>query len=58
MANPANGISIPEADRKLIAPLLGEALARRSGIAWDAADAKGVAAMQEAKLPVQSRALS
>ncbi|HEY6240308.1 MAG TPA: TRAP transporter substrate-binding protein [Burkholderiales bacterium] len=50
MANPAKWSSIPEADRKLIAPLLGEALARRSGRAWDAADAKGVAAMQEAKL--------
>ena len=52
MANPAKWNSIPEADRKLIAPLLGEALARRSGRAWDAADAKGVAAMEEAKLPV------
>ena len=52
MANPAKWNSIPEADRKLIAPLLGEALARRSGRAWDAADAKGLAAMQEAKLPV------
>jgi TRAP-type C4-dicarboxylate transport system substrate-binding protein len=52
MANPAKWNSIPEADRKLIAPLLGEALARRSGQAWDAADAKGLAAMQEAKLAV------
>jgi TRAP-type C4-dicarboxylate transport system substrate-binding protein len=52
MANPAKWNSIPESDRKLIAPLLGEALARRSGRAWDAADAKGVAAMQEAKLPM------
>jgi TRAP-type C4-dicarboxylate transport system substrate-binding protein len=52
MANPAKWNSIPEADRKLIQPLLGEALARRSGLAWDAADAKGLAAMQEAKLPV------
>jgi TRAP-type C4-dicarboxylate transport system substrate-binding protein len=52
MANPAKWNSIPEADRKLIAPLLGEALARRSGIAWDEADAKGVAAMQDAKLPM------
>ena len=54
MANPAKWNSIPEADRKLIAPLLGEALARRSGRAWDAADAKGLAAMQEAKLAVAS----
>jgi TRAP-type C4-dicarboxylate transport system substrate-binding protein len=52
MANPAKWNSIPEADRKLIAPLLGEALARRSGRAWDAADAKGLAAMQEAKLAI------
>ena len=52
MANPAKWSSIPEADRKLIAPLLGEALARRSGRAWDAADAKGLAAMQEAKLAI------
>ena len=52
MANPAKWSSIPEADRKLIAPLLGEALARRSGRAWDAADAKGLAAMQEAKLSI------
>src|SRR6266850_5446816 len=52
MANPAKWNSIPEADRKLIAPLLGEALARRSGRAWDAADAKGLAAMQESKLAI------
>jgi TRAP-type C4-dicarboxylate transport system substrate-binding protein len=52
MANPAKWNSIPEADRKLIAPLLGEALARRSGRAWDAADAKGLAAMQDAKLAI------
>jgi TRAP-type C4-dicarboxylate transport system substrate-binding protein len=52
MANPAKWNSISEADRKLIAPLLGEALARRSGQAWDAADAKGLAAMQEAKLSI------
>jgi TRAP-type C4-dicarboxylate transport system substrate-binding protein len=52
MANPAKWNSIPEADRKLIAPLLGEALARRSGRAWDAADARGLAAMQEAKLDI------
>ena len=52
MANPAKWNSISEADRKLLAPLLGEALARRSGRVWDAADAKGLAAMQEAKLSV------
>jgi TRAP-type C4-dicarboxylate transport system substrate-binding protein len=54
MANPAKWSAIPEADRRLIAPLLGEALARRSGRAWDTADAKGVAAMQEAKLSIET----
>jgi len=52
LANPAKWNSIPEADRKLIQPLLGEALARRSGKAWDTADAKGEAAVKEAKIPV------
>jgi len=52
LANPAKWNSIPEADRKLIQPLLGEALARRSGKAWDAADARGEAAVKEAKIPV------
>ncbi len=52
IANPAKWNSIPAADRKLIEPLLGEALARRSGKAWDAADAKGEAALREAKVPI------
>ena len=52
LANPAKWSSIPEADRKLIQPLLGEALARRSGRAWDAADQKGEAAVKDAKIPV------
>jgi TRAP-type C4-dicarboxylate transport system substrate-binding protein len=52
IANPAKWNSIPEADRKLIQPLLGEALARRSGKAWDAADQKGEAAVKDAKIPV------
>ena len=51
MANPAKWNSISQADRKLIQPLLGEALARRSGRAWDAADARGLAAMKEANIP-------
>jgi TRAP-type C4-dicarboxylate transport system substrate-binding protein len=51
-ANSQKWASIPEADRKLIQPLLGEALARRSGKAWDAADAKGEAAIRDAKIPV------
>jgi TRAP-type C4-dicarboxylate transport system substrate-binding protein len=52
IANPAKWNSIPAADRKAIEPLLGEALARRSGQAWDAADARGEAAMREAKIPI------
>ena len=52
MANPAKWNSIPQADRKLIQPLLGEALARRSGRGWDAADVKGLAAMKEANIPI------
>jgi TRAP-type C4-dicarboxylate transport system substrate-binding protein len=52
LANPAKWKSISEADRKAIQPLLGEALARRSGRAWDAADAKGEAAVREAKIPI------
>jgi TRAP-type C4-dicarboxylate transport system substrate-binding protein len=52
MANPTKWNSIAAADRKAIEPLLGEALARRSGRAWDAADAKGEAAVREARIPV------
>ena len=52
VANPAKWSQISEADRKAIQPLLGEALALRSGRAWDAADAKGEAAVREAKIPI------
>jgi TRAP-type C4-dicarboxylate transport system substrate-binding protein len=52
MVNPAKWNSIPERDRKAIEPLLGEALARRSGQAWDAADAKGEAAVRAARIPI------
>jgi TRAP-type C4-dicarboxylate transport system substrate-binding protein len=52
VANPAKWSRIPAADRKAIEPLLGEALARRSGRAWDAADAVGEAAVREAKIPI------
>src|SRR5258708_7239585 len=52
IANQAKWNQIPEADRRAIQPLLGEALARRSGLAWDAADAKGEAAVREAKIPI------
>jgi TRAP-type C4-dicarboxylate transport system substrate-binding protein len=52
IANPSKWEKISAADRKAIEPLLGEALARRSGLAWDAADAKGEAAVREAKIPI------
>jgi TRAP-type C4-dicarboxylate transport system substrate-binding protein len=52
IANPSKWDKISSADRAAIQPLLGEALARRSGQAWDAADAKGEAAVREAKIPV------
>jgi TRAP-type C4-dicarboxylate transport system substrate-binding protein len=52
IANPAKWNSISAADRKAIQPLLGEALARRSGKVWDAADAKGEAAVRAANIPV------
>ena len=52
VVNPAKWNQIPEADRKAISKLPGEALARRAGKAWDAADAKGEAAVREAKIPI------
>jgi len=52
IANPAKWNSIPDADRKLIQPLIGEALSRRQGRAWDTADEKGMAAVREAKIPI------
>lgn len=52
VANPAKWSRIPAADRKAIEPLLGEALARRSGQAWDRADAVGEAAVREARIPI------
>jgi TRAP-type C4-dicarboxylate transport system substrate-binding protein len=52
VANSAKWNQISAADRQALAPLLGEALARRSGNAWDAADARGEAAVREAKLPI------
>ncbi len=50
LANPVKWGQISEADRKVIQPLLGEALARRAGRNWDAADARGEAAVREAKI--------
>lgn len=52
VANPAKWKSIPAADMKLIQPLLGEAMARRSGRGWDVADEKGVAAVRAANVPM------
>src|SRR5262249_10217108 len=52
VVNPAKWGRIPAADRDAIRPLLGEALARRSGRAWDAADAVGEAAVREAGIPI------
>ena len=52
VANPAKWTRISAADREAIAPLLGEALARRSGQAWDRADAVGEAAVREAGIPI------
>ncbi len=52
VANPAKWQSIPAADMKLIQPLLGEAMARRSGRGWDSADEKGVAAVRGANIPM------
>lgn len=54
MANPAKWNSISAADRALIQPLLGEALSRRAGKAWDAADERGVQAMKEANIAIQT----
>lgn len=48
IANPAKWNQIGPEDQAAIQKLLGEALARRAGRAWDEADAKGVAAMQAA----------
>jgi TRAP-type C4-dicarboxylate transport system substrate-binding protein len=50
VANSGKWTQISEADRKAIQPLLGEALARRAGRNWDAADARGEAAVREAKI--------
>lgn len=52
IANPSKWDKISAADRAAIQPLLGEALALRSGQMWDAADAKGDAAVREAKIPI------
>ena len=56
--NPAKWNSIPERDRKLIEPLIGEALARRSGRAWGEMDTKAVAALHGEKISVVTASLA
>ena len=43
---------ISEVDRAAITKLSGEALARRTGKAWDATDARGEKAVRDANIPV------
>ncbi|MFN0163430.1 MAG: TRAP transporter substrate-binding protein [Burkholderiales bacterium] len=51
IANPAKWNSIPAADREAIGRISGEALARRFGRAWDAADARGQKAVIDSNIP-------
>lgn len=50
--NEAKWKEISEADRAAITKLSGVALARRTGKAWDATDAKGEKAVRDANIPV------
>ena len=50
--NEAKWKQISAADQAAINKLSGEALARRAGKAWDAADARGEKAVREAGIPV------
>ncbi|WP_159608955.1 TRAP transporter substrate-binding protein [Hydrogenophaga sp. PBL-H3] len=50
--NPAKWAQISKADQTAMQALFGEPLARRAGKAWDEADAKGLAAMQQAGIKV------
>jgi len=52
VVNPVKWSQISEADRAAIGKLSGEALARRAGQAWDAADAKGEKAVRDANIPI------
>ena len=52
IANPKKWASIPQADRDAITKISGEALARRFGQAWDAADGRGQKAVAEQNIPV------
>jgi TRAP-type C4-dicarboxylate transport system substrate-binding protein len=50
--NEAKWKQISEADRAAISKLSGEALARRTGKAWDATDARGEKAVRDANIPI------
>ncbi len=50
--NEAKWKQISAADQAAINKLSGEALARRAGKSWDAADARGEKAMREANIPI------
>ncbi|MBM3531142.1 MAG: TRAP transporter substrate-binding protein [Alphaproteobacteria bacterium] len=52
IANEAKWNRISQADRDAIMKLSGEALARRAGKAWDAADVRGEKAMRDAGIPI------
>ena len=52
IANPAKWNQISAADRKLIQPLLGEALARRTGGNWDRADESATQEMRAAGVAI------
>lgn len=51
--NPATWAKISKADQAAILKLSGEAYARRAGNTWDAVDAKGLAALKEAKADIR-----
>lgn len=52
LANEDKWNSIPESDRALIEPLLGEAMARRMGKAFDAADEVAIKALADKGIPM------
>jgi TRAP-type C4-dicarboxylate transport system substrate-binding protein len=52
IVNPAKWNSISAPDRDAITKLSGEALARRAGKMWDAADARGQKAVMDANIPI------
>lgn len=54
IVNPAKWSQVSETDRNSILLLAGENLARRSGKAWDAADATGLKPLQEARVEIKS----